>query len=144
MQSELILMGDSFPWSSLSHTQFYLDDLEDQLTTAALRMLVKDLLILFQAVNEGVINVLGKRCGRASRERLSLLDSFRALLRNVVCRCPTSSHYLSTFLQTSGICSRISRRGKKASKYSQCTHPEFKTCNVFNITCTTFHPHLFT
>jgi hypothetical protein len=36
-----------------------LDDLEDELTTTALRMLVKDLLILFQAGNEGVINVLG-------------------------------------------------------------------------------------
>jgi hypothetical protein len=33
--------------------------LEDELTIAALRMLVKDLLILFQAGNEGVINVLG-------------------------------------------------------------------------------------
>jgi hypothetical protein len=43
-----------------------MDDLEDQLTTAALQMLVKDLLILFQAVNEGVINVLGKDRGRAS------------------------------------------------------------------------------
>lgn len=137
-------MGDSFSWSSHSYTQFYMDDLEDQLTTAALRMLVKDLLVLFQAVNEGVINVLGKRCGRASRERLSLLDSFRALLRDVVCRCRTSPRYLSTFLQTSGICSRISRRGKKASKYPQCTHPKFKTCNVANITYTMFHPHLFT
>jgi phosphatidylinositol-binding clathrin assembly protein len=39
--------------------QFYLDDLEDELTTMALQMLVKDLLILFQAGNEGVINVLG-------------------------------------------------------------------------------------
>jgi hypothetical protein len=29
----------------------------------ALRMLVKDLLILFQACNEGVINVLGERNG---------------------------------------------------------------------------------
>ncbi|KAF8493258.1 ANTH domain-containing protein [Russula emetica] len=43
---------------ALLECRFYLDDLEDQLTTAALRMLVKDLLILFQAVNEGVINVL--------------------------------------------------------------------------------------
>jgi ANTH domain len=51
-----------------------MDDLEDQLTTAALQMLVKDLLILFQAVNEGVINVLGKDRGRASLERLSMLD----------------------------------------------------------------------
>jgi hypothetical protein len=42
-----------------SISQFYLDDLEDELTITALRMLVKDLLILFQAGNEGVINVLG-------------------------------------------------------------------------------------
>lgn len=42
------------------HIQFYLDDLEDELTITALRMLVKDLLILFQAGNEGVINVLGE------------------------------------------------------------------------------------
>ena len=43
-----------------SPIKFYLDDLEDELTTIALRMLVKDLLILFQAGNEGIINVLGK------------------------------------------------------------------------------------
>jgi phosphatidylinositol-binding clathrin assembly protein len=39
--------------------KFYLDNLEDELTITALQMLVQDLLILFQAVNEGVINVLG-------------------------------------------------------------------------------------
>jgi hypothetical protein len=39
--------------------QFYRDDLEDELNIVALRLLVKDLLILFQAGNEGVINVLG-------------------------------------------------------------------------------------
>ncbi|KIK44663.1 hypothetical protein CY34DRAFT_802425 [Suillus luteus UH-Slu-Lm8-n1] len=43
---------------TLVECRFYLDDLEDELTIAALRMLVKDLLILFQAGNEGVINVL--------------------------------------------------------------------------------------
>ena len=41
--------------------QFYLDNLEDGLNTMALQMLVKDLLILFQACNEGVINVLGEQ-----------------------------------------------------------------------------------
>lgn len=46
--------------NGLLFPQFYLDDLEDELTTTALRMLVKDLLILFQACNEGVINVLGE------------------------------------------------------------------------------------
>lgn len=39
--------------------QLYDDSLDDELNVTALRMLVKDLLILFQATNEGVINVLG-------------------------------------------------------------------------------------
>jgi len=36
-----------------------MDNLEDELTLSALSLLVKDLLILFSAENEGVINVLG-------------------------------------------------------------------------------------
>ncbi|KAF8661320.1 hypothetical protein AX16_001417 [Volvariella volvacea WC 439] len=43
---------------ALVECRFYLDDLEDELTITALRMLVKDLLILFQAGNEGIINLL--------------------------------------------------------------------------------------
>ncbi|TFY51426.1 hypothetical protein EVG20_g11006, partial [Dentipellis fragilis] len=43
---------------ALVECRFYMDDLEDELSLTALRMLVKDLLILFQAGNEGVINVL--------------------------------------------------------------------------------------
>ncbi|EIW79092.1 ANTH-domain-containing protein [Coniophora puteana RWD-64-598 SS2] len=43
---------------ALIECKFYSDDLEDELTIFALQMLVKDLLILFQAGNEGVINVL--------------------------------------------------------------------------------------
>ena len=48
-------------------------------------MLVKDLLILFQAVNEGVINVLGEGRTQVSRVCLSILNLFRALLRDVAC-----------------------------------------------------------
>jgi hypothetical protein len=44
---------------SVFASQFYMDNLEDELTVTALRMLVQDLLILFSAANEGVINVLG-------------------------------------------------------------------------------------
>jgi hypothetical protein len=44
---------------TLIECKFYLDNLEDALTVTALRMLVQDLLILFSAGNEGVINVLG-------------------------------------------------------------------------------------
>ena len=39
--------------------QFYEDDLHDECTVLAFRMCVKDLLILFQAGNEGVCNILG-------------------------------------------------------------------------------------
>jgi len=52
-------MWPLLPQNSDVPPQFYLDDLEDELTLTALRVLVKDLLILVQACNEGVINVLG-------------------------------------------------------------------------------------
>jgi phosphatidylinositol-binding clathrin assembly protein len=58
MQGEPQLLLQAF-WPRLTGKQFYLDDLNDPLTMSALRMLVQDLLILFSAGNEGVINVLG-------------------------------------------------------------------------------------
>ena len=42
-----------------SSLQFYDDDLKDENTILAFRMLIKDLLVLFQAGNEGVCNILG-------------------------------------------------------------------------------------
>lgn len=49
----------SNPLTDFPPLQFYLDNLEEELNVLALRMLVKDLLVLFQAVNEGIINLLG-------------------------------------------------------------------------------------
>lgn len=72
------------PWlKTLSQHQFYLDNLEDELTITALRILVKDLLILFQAVNEGVINILGKRRAffASYRRFLNSIHSQRATLK---------------------------------------------------------------
>lgn len=46
----------------LMEIQFYDDDLRDENTVLALRLLVKDLLVLFQAGNEGVCNILGVFC----------------------------------------------------------------------------------
>ena len=60
MSRELMPIFCCLLFSCPTFPQFYLDDLEDELNITALRMLVKDLLILFQACNEGVINVLGK------------------------------------------------------------------------------------
>ncbi|KZP01731.1 ANTH-domain-containing protein [Calocera viscosa TUFC12733] len=55
--------------------KFYLDDLEDgELTITALRLLVKDLLVLFQAVNEGVINVLGPCVGLSEEVNYRIFD----------------------------------------------------------------------
>jgi hypothetical protein len=49
--------------------QFYEDDLSDPCTVMAFRMLVKDLLVLVQAVNEGVVNLLGSFVGRLRKLR---------------------------------------------------------------------------
>lgn len=59
-------------------------------------MLVKDLLILFQAGNEGVINVLGMPTD--SLLVLVLIHFHRALFRDVARRCPGSTENLPTFL----------------------------------------------
>ena len=44
--------------AALVESKFFLDDVDDEVSMTALRLLVKDLLVLFTAVNEGVINVL--------------------------------------------------------------------------------------
>ncbi|TFK51899.1 ANTH-domain-containing protein [Heliocybe sulcata] len=43
---------------ALVECRFFLENLEDDLTITALRMLVKDIVILFQAGNEGMVNLL--------------------------------------------------------------------------------------
>lgn len=45
---------------SLLDCKFYLDSIDNDITTEALRLLVKDLLRLFQVLNEGVIKILSK------------------------------------------------------------------------------------
>ena len=45
----------------LCASQFYLDEVDNEITLEAFRLLVKELLRLFQVVNEGVINILGER-----------------------------------------------------------------------------------
>lgn len=40
--------------------QFFWDDMEDEVTLTAFRMTIKDLLALYTAINEGVINILGE------------------------------------------------------------------------------------
>lgn len=58
--------------------QMYDDNLQDENTVLAFRMLVKDLLVLFQAGNEGVCNILGELVAILGFQ----LNSNRALLRD--------------------------------------------------------------
>ncbi|TNY20689.1 ENTH domain-containing protein [Rhodotorula diobovata] len=44
--------------AALVDAKFYADDVDDDVSMTALRLLVKDLLVLFTIVNEGVINIL--------------------------------------------------------------------------------------
>jgi hypothetical protein len=55
--TQLLIFGMKLPLTKTR--KFFLDNLEDELNLTALSLLVKDLLILFSAENEGVINVLG-------------------------------------------------------------------------------------
>lgn len=48
-------------------SQFYKDDLEDENTVIAFRMAVKDLLVLFQAGNEAILNMLGESSSVGAR-----------------------------------------------------------------------------
>lgn len=77
-----------------------MDNLEDELTLSALSLLVKDLLILFSAENEGVINVLGQF--NILPLALSTNIIYRTLFRNVVQRCRASSRGLQILLRTNG------------------------------------------
>ncbi|PVG04714.1 ANTH-domain-containing protein [Serendipita vermifera] len=72
---------------ALLQCKFFLDSLEDELTLTTLRLMVKDLLILFQAGNEGVINVLEQyfEMSRTDAEdSLSIYKSFCTQTEGVV------------------------------------------------------------
>ncbi|KAH8832903.1 ANTH-domain-containing protein [Flagelloscypha sp. PMI_526] len=62
---------------TLLECRFYHDNLEDELIVSALSMLVKDLLILFQAGNEGVINVLEHYFEMSFVDATEALDLYR-------------------------------------------------------------------
>lgn len=46
------------------------NDLDNEITLTAFRLLTMDLLELFTTVNEGAINMLGELIGRSARVRL--------------------------------------------------------------------------
>ena len=47
-------------WPLLTSLQLLMDDVENEITLTAFRLLVLDLMTLYAVMNEGTINVLGR------------------------------------------------------------------------------------
>lgn len=48
------------PWPLLTSLQLLMDDVENEISLTAFRLLVLDLMTLYAVMNEGTINVLGR------------------------------------------------------------------------------------
>ncbi|WWC92002.1 uncharacterized protein L201_006956 [Kwoniella dendrophila CBS 6074] len=66
---------------SLIQCRFYDDDLRDENTVLAFRMLVKDLLILFQAGNEGVCNILEHYFEMSKIDATESFDIYKSFIK---------------------------------------------------------------
>lgn len=62
-------------------TQFYDDDLKDENTILAFRMLIKDLLVLFQAGNEGVCNILEHYFEMSKYDATEAFDIYKSFIK---------------------------------------------------------------
>jgi phosphatidylinositol-binding clathrin assembly protein len=62
------MQGNQFI-TNMSNLKFFLGDLSNDVTLTAFRLLVSDLLALFQPLNEGVMNVLSKTFSNLSDDR---------------------------------------------------------------------------
>ena len=74
--------------------QLLTNDPENEITLTAFRLLTMDLLILYHVMNEGTINVLGKKLFERTPPQRVILSISRALLRNVQVRCRKSASHI--------------------------------------------------
>ncbi|GAA5854022.1 hypothetical protein JCM8547_008196 [Rhodosporidiobolus lusitaniae] len=68
--------------AALVETKFYNEDVEDDVAMSALRLLVKDLLVLFTAVNEAVINVLETYFALSKPDATTALKIYKTFCRD--------------------------------------------------------------
>lgn len=61
-------------------SQLLTDEPENEISLTAFRLLTLDLLTLYSVMNEGTINVLGKRSRRNDIGDVYLIEDYRALL----------------------------------------------------------------
>ncbi|KAG0178287.1 hypothetical protein DFQ29_003666 [Apophysomyces sp. BC1021] len=95
--------------SSLLKCKFHLDEVDNSISLCAFRLLVEDLLVLFQAVNEGVVNILEhyfamdkpdarsaleiyKRFARQTHETIAFLDRARQMQNELHIAIPAPKH----------------------------------------------------
>lgn len=138
--------------------RFYLDDLEDPLTLTALRMLVKDLLILFQAGNEGVINLLEHYFEMSHIDGVEVCI-FYPLYTHFSCfiyppvflpqfeKCNTLTDFfragsrdLSPLLRPDGARGGVPRRRAEASELTKRAGAESEACECSASACTHLPP----
>ncbi|KAG9295998.1 hypothetical protein G9A89_011850 [Geosiphon pyriformis] len=66
---------------TLLKCKFFLDEVDNEVTLTAFRLLVSDLLALFKAVNEGVINVLEQYCEMSLIDAKDALEIYRTFVK---------------------------------------------------------------
>ncbi|GAA6002979.1 hypothetical protein JCM10207_001927 [Rhodosporidiobolus poonsookiae] len=68
--------------AALVEAKFYADDVDDDVSMTALRLLVKDLLVLFTCVNEGVINILENYFALSKPDAQTALKIYKTFCRD--------------------------------------------------------------
>jgi hypothetical protein len=84
----------------LTITQVMDREAETEITITVFRLLVLDLLALFQVLNQAMINILGMLTKRCPFLQILAYARFRSLLRDVEARCRKSYGCLSDLHQT--------------------------------------------
>jgi hypothetical protein len=114
--------------AALVETKFFNDDVDDDVSMSALRLLVKDCLVLFQAVNEAVINILGSSPFHTSLLLVLTTRFYRELLLARQVGRSNRTEDLQDLLPGYGASRRLPRNGEEALQRPQRSYPQHQAC----------------